>query len=112
MRLFFREHGSDLTFRCAMNASVRPALFPAVEIRLRFFQTLEAQPFERSSLGVAGAGFHFPFAIGILNPARQCQHTVVRQDISEQWIDAGIVEVGNRHSFFQVVENDESRATA
>src|SRR5262249_15132994 len=98
-------------FGGAMNALVSPALFPAIEIRLCFFQALEAHPFEWSSLGVADAGLHFPFAIGILDPARQCHDTVVRKDISEQWIDAGIVEVGNRHAFFQVVENHDSRTT-
>jgi hypothetical protein len=55
VRFFFREHGCNLTFRCAMNALVSPALFPAVEIRLCFFQALEAHPFERGSLGMADA---------------------------------------------------------
>ena len=95
-----------------MDTSIRPALFPAIEVRLRFFQTLEAHPFERGSLGMADAGLHFPFAIGILDPARQSHHTVVREYISEQRVDGGIVEVGNRHPFFQVVEYDDSWTTA
>jgi hypothetical protein len=36
-----------------MDARVGPALFPAIQIRLRFLQALEALPFERGSLGVA-----------------------------------------------------------
>jgi hypothetical protein len=36
-----------------MDARVRPALFPTIQIRLRFFQTLEALPFERRFLRVA-----------------------------------------------------------
>jgi hypothetical protein len=102
----------NLTFGRAVDTSVGPALFPAVEIRLCFFQVFKAHPFERRSLGVADARLHFPFAIGILDPARQCCHTVVSQDIAEQRVDRGIVEVRNRHAFFQVVENDESWTTA
>jgi hypothetical protein len=36
-----------------MDARVGPALFPAIQIRLRFFQALEAHPFERRFLRVA-----------------------------------------------------------
>ena len=43
VRFFFGEHGRDLPFRRAMDARVGPALFPAIQIRLRFFQALEAQ---------------------------------------------------------------------
>jgi hypothetical protein len=52
VRFFFEEHGCDLAFGCAMDAGIGPALFPAVEIRLRFFEALEAHPFERRSLFV------------------------------------------------------------
>jgi hypothetical protein len=64
------------------------------------------------SLGVADPRLHFPCAIGILDPARQGCDTVVSQNISEQRVDGGIVEVGLRYAFFQVVENDESWTTA
>jgi hypothetical protein len=112
VRFFFEEHDGNLAFGRAVDTSVGPTLFPAVEIRLRFFQAFKAQPFERGSLGVADARLHFPFAIGILDPARQCCDTVVSEDIAEQRVDRGIVEVGNRYAFFQVVENDESWTTA
>ena len=88
-----------------MNAPVSPAFFPAVEMRLRFFQALEAHPFERRSLRVADAGLHFPFPIGIFDPARHGHRSVVSEDVSKKWVDGGIVEVGNRYAFFQVVEN-------
>src|SRR5215469_10843232 len=42
---FFREHGRDLSFGRAMNARISPTLFPAIQIRLRFLQALEALPF-------------------------------------------------------------------
>src|SRR5258708_26061649 len=83
-----------------------------VEISLLYLQAFKAHPFERCSLGVADARLHFPFAIGILDPARQGCDTVVSQNIAEQRVDRGIVEVGNRYAFFQVVENDESWTTA
>jgi len=38
-------------------------------------------------------------------------HTVMREDFSKQWVDGGIVDVGNAHTFFQVVENYHSRAS-
>ena len=37
-RFFFREHRGHLAFGGAVNARVGPALFPAVQIGLRFFQ--------------------------------------------------------------------------
>jgi hypothetical protein len=59
---------------------------------------------------VADAGLHFPFSIGILNPARHCHRSVVSEDVSKKWVDRGIVEVRN-HAFFQVVENHYFRTT-
>jgi hypothetical protein len=46
VRFFFSEHDRNLSFGCAMDARVSPALFPAIQMCLRFFQTLEAHPFE------------------------------------------------------------------
>jgi hypothetical protein len=112
VRFFFQEHDGNLAFGRAVNTSVGPALLPAVEIRLCFFQAFKAHPFERCPLGVADARLHFPFAIRILDSARQGCDTVVRQDISEQRVDRGIVEVGNHYAFFQVVENDDSWTAA
>ncbi len=83
MRFFFAEHDRHLPFRRAMDARVGPALFPAIQIRLRFFQALEAHPFKGRFLRVADPRFHFPFAIWILDPARQRHHTVVREDIAK-----------------------------
>ena len=37
VRFFFGEHGRNLPFRRTVYACVSPALFPAVQIRLRFF---------------------------------------------------------------------------
>jgi hypothetical protein len=109
VRFFFGEHGRHLSFRRAMDARVRPALLPAVQIRLRFLQALEPHPFERRFLGVADSGLYFPFAIRIPDPARQGHHPIVGEHIAKQWINRRIVDVRNQHAFFQVVENHDSR---
>ena len=49
----FGEHGRDLTLRSAVNPRVGPALFPMVQIGLRFDQAFKALPFERRLLGMA-----------------------------------------------------------
>src|SRR6516162_2123194 len=94
-----------------MDARVCPALLPAIQIRLRFFQTLEAHPFERRFLGVADPRLYFPFAIRILDPARQRHYAIVGEHIAKKWINRGIVNVRNQDAFFQVVENDDPRTT-
>jgi hypothetical protein len=53
VRIFLGEHDRHLPFRRAMDARVGPAFFPAIQILLRFFQPLEAHPFERRFLRVA-----------------------------------------------------------
>jgi len=111
VRLFFGEHGCDLAFSSCQWMRVSASALPNGQIRLRLFQALEAHPFKGRFLRVADPRFHFPFAIWILDPARQRHHTVVREDISKQWIDDGFVDVGNQHTFFQVVENHHSRTT-
>jgi hypothetical protein len=35
----------------------------------------------------------------------------VREHIAKQRVDSGIVDVGSRYAFPQVVENDDSRGT-
>ena len=112
MRFFFGEHSHDLSFGRAMNACVGPTLFPMIQIGLRFFQALEAHAFQRRFLGVPDTRFNFSFSIGILDPARQCHHTVMSEHVPIQRIEGGIVDIRNQHSFPQIVENDHSdRAT-
>src|ERR1700689_1214211 len=64
-RTLFGEHRCHLPFGGAMNARVGPALFPAIQIRLRFLQGFEAQTFERSLLRMTDTGFDFAFAIRV-----------------------------------------------
>src|SRR5262249_20126749 len=61
-RLLLSEHGGDLALGGAVDASVGPARLPAIEIGLRFLQTLEAQALERRALGVADGRFDLALA--------------------------------------------------
>src|ERR1700752_2922602 len=75
---FFYENGRLLPFRGAVNARIRPVRFPAIQIGLRLFQTLEALSFQRSFLGVAYGRLHLAFSIWILDPAGPGDGTVMR----------------------------------
>ena len=77
-RLLLGEHGRHLAFGSAVDARVGPALFPAVEVGLRFVQALEAQPFERRVLRVADAPFDFALSIRVVHPAGQRLRTMCR----------------------------------
>src|SRR5215813_15210638 len=54
-------------------------------------------------------GFNFSFAIGILDPTRQGHGPIVGEHVAIEWVQAGIVDVGDEHAFLQVVEDDEAR---
>src|SRR5579863_9910601 len=54
-RFLFGEHRSDWSFGWAVNPRIGPEFFPAIQMGLRFFQTLEAEPFQRRFLGMADA---------------------------------------------------------
>ena len=109
--LFLGEHGCDLSLRRSVDARIGPAQFPVVQIGLSLFKTFEAQPLQWRLLGVADARFHFPLSIGVLDAARHRHHAVVRQDILEQWIQSGIVDVRLQHALFQIIENDGATAS-
>ncbi len=94
----FGKHGSDLAFGGAMNAGIGPALFPAIQVGLSFFQALESQTFQRRSLCVADAGLDFSFSIGILDAARHGHRAVVREDVTVKRIESGIVNVRDEHA--------------
>src|SRR6516225_1291781 len=87
-----------------MNACVGPAFFPAIQIRLPFFQALEAHAFERRFFRVANPRFYFPFSIWIADPARQSHYVIMGENIPIQGVESRIVDVGNQHAFSQVVE--------
>ncbi len=61
-----------------------------VEIGLRFFQALKAQPFSTVYLGVPDAALDFPSG-----PDRDAtrQRTIVREHVAIQWIQSRIVDI-------------------
>ncbi len=101
-RALFGKHRCDLAFGGPVNACVGPTLLPAVQIRLGFFQTLEAQPFERRLLRVAHSGFHFALAVWILYAAGQGDDAVMGQHVAVQRIKRGIVDVRREHALAQI----------
>ena len=64
-RLLFSKHRGDVALRGAMDARVGPVGFPAIEIRLRLVERLEAEAAEWRLLRMTDAGFDFALAIGI-----------------------------------------------
>jgi CRP-like cAMP-binding protein len=50
----------------------------------------------------------FAFAIWILDATRHGHRTVVREDVAIKRIESGIVNVGNKHAFAQVVEHNDA----
>ena len=90
-----------------MNARVGPAFFPVIEVRLGRLQAFEPLPLQRSFLGMGDAGLHLAFAIRIAHPARHRHRTVVRQHVAVERIERGVVDVGSKYAFFQVVEHHD-----
>ncbi len=67
------------------------------------FQTLEAQTFQRRFLRVTEARFDLALAIGIFNAASHGHRAVVREHISIDEIESGIVKGGD-DTFAHIVE--------
>ncbi len=61
--------------------------------------------------GVSDGGFDFSFSIWIFDPARQGDHAVVGEDVAIEWIQSGVVDVGDEHAFAQVIEHDDTGTT-
>ena len=95
-----------------MDARVGPARLPAIQIRLRRLERLEAQAAQRRLLRVADAGFDLPFAIGIADAARQRDDAVVREHVAIERIERGVVDVGREHALAQIVEDDDADGAA
>src|SRR6516164_4301539 len=82
----FRKHGSDLAFGGAVDAGVSPTFFPAIEVGLSFFQTLEVHTFERCSLRMTNTGFDLAFAIRILDATRHSDCAVMSEHVTIEGI--------------------------
>ena len=83
-----------------MDAGIGPVCFPLIEICLRLLQTFKALALERRFLGMANSRFHLAFSVWIIDSTRQRNYAVVSQDIAEEWIQSGIINVGRQYTFF------------
>jgi hypothetical protein len=92
-----------------MNAGIGTACLPTIEIGLGFLQALKAFSLERS-LGVADTRFNFSFSIWILDPTRQSDGAIVRQDVAIERIQSGIVDVRDEHALAQIIQDDDPRS--
>ena len=95
-----------------MDARVGPALAPAIEVRLRLLERLEAEAPERRLLRVPDPGFHLALAIGIAHATRQRDDAVVREHVAIQRVERRIVHVRRQHPFAEVVEHDDADGAA
>jgi hypothetical protein len=57
---------------------------------------------------VADASFDFALAIWILNATRHGDRAVMREHVAIEGIESGIVNVGDEHTFAQIIENDDA----
>jgi hypothetical protein len=105
---FLGKHRGDLSFHSAVDARVGPARFPAIQVRLGFFETLESEPSQWRFLGVADARFDLPFAIGIADAARERDDAVVGEHVAIQRIERGVANVGREDALFHIVEDDDA----
>jgi|SRR5579862_4265624 len=111
-RFFFGKHGGDLPFGGAVDAGIGAAGFPTVQIGLRFFQALEAFSLEGCVLGVSDAALNFSFSIWILDPAQQSDTAIVSQHVAIEGIQSGIVDVGDKYAFLQIIEHHDAGTAA
>src|SRR4051794_5457039 len=81
-RTFFYKHRCHLPLSGAVNACIGPPLFPTIQIRLRLFQALEAQPFQRCLFRMADTRFHFALAIWISYAAWHSDGAIVLEQIA------------------------------
>ena len=110
--LLLGKHRGDLAFRRAVDARVGPVRFPAIEIRLRLLERLEAQPAQRRLLRVPDAGFDFALAIGIADATRQRDDAIVREHVAVERIERRVVDVRGEDAFLEIVEDDDAHRAA
>lgn len=106
--LLFGKHDGDLPLRGAMDPRVSPARLPAIQVRLRRLEALEAQSSQRCFLRVADARFDLAFPIGIGDAARERDDPIVRKHVAIERIQRGVIDVGRQDALFQIVQDDDA----
>ena len=61
---------------------------------------------------VPDPGFDFSFAIGILDPAGQGHSSVMGECVARERIQGWLVNIGEQHTFFQVIEYNDAGTAA
>jgi hypothetical protein len=110
--LLFSKHGRNLPFGGAVDACVGPMLFPPVEIRLGFRETLEAHSFERCPFRVPHTRLDFSLAVGMHHAAGHRRRAIVAEHVAVQRIQRRIVDIGLQHALAQIIEDDDARDSA
>ena len=105
------EHRGDLTRGGAVDAGVRPAGVPAVEVGLSRFEGLEAQALERA-LRVGDRRLDFPLPIGVVHPTGQRDGAVVREEIAVEGVHGGVVDIRRQHALAEIVEDDDAHGAS
>jgi hypothetical protein len=111
-RFLLGKHRRHLALGRAVDAGVRPALLPAVQVCLCCFQAFKAQSPERSALSVPDARLDLTLAVRIPYPTGQRHGPVVSQQVSIEWVQRGIVDVRCDDAFAQVIEDDHADRAA
>ena len=102
-----RQTSPPLVVWWCRECACRPSCLPAIEISLRFFQTLKALSFQWRFLRMAHPGFNLAFAIRIAYATGHGHRAVVGQQITIERIERRIVDVRREHAFAQIVEDDD-----
>src|SRR5258708_8364738 len=74
-------------------------------------RVLKRFPLSGVFFGVSDGGLGFSVWVWVFGAARQGHCTVVGEDVAIEWIQRGIVDVGDEHAFAQVIEHDDARTT-
>ena len=86
--------------------------FPAVQVRLRFFHALEAQPLQRRLLGMTDGALHLALSIRVADAAAMGGRAIVRQQIGVERIRDGVIDVGPEDAFAEIVQDEQTRGSA
>jgi hypothetical protein len=88
MWLLLSKHCGDLALGRAVDPRVGPVSLPAIEVRLRLVDALEAHPGQRRALRVAHTGLNLALAIGVAHATGQRDGAVVGEHVAVRGLSA------------------------